>query len=395
MPKPATRLNNLPSYIFAVLGQRIQEMTAQGLDVISLDIGSPDLPPPQPVIDALKQSAQRPNNHGYTGYRGIPAFRQAVARYYKRRFDVTLDHEREILPLIGSKEGIVNLSMAFLDQGDYALVPNVGYPSYSMGARLAGGSIHWLDSEDQQYYHPNTANVPKDILQRAKLFWINFPNNPTGATVEVDYYNDLVKFCSQHDLLLVSDNPYVDVTYDGYVAPSVLQARDSMKWAIEFISCSKTYNMGGWRIGAAVGNAEVLKTLLQVKSNVDSGHFRPIYDAGVVALDETPQSWIDDRNKVYSKRRDRILEALSSIGLVAHRPKGSLYIWGRVLDGDGDTYVEAALREALVALAPGSAYGPGGKQYVRISLGIPDDRLAIALDRLKQWYLSSKMANQV
>jgi LL-diaminopimelate aminotransferase len=394
MPKPATRLTNLPSYIFAVLGQRIQEMTAQGLDVISLDIGSPDLPPPQPVIDALKQSAQRPNNHGYTGYRGIPAFRQAVARYYKRRFNVVLDPEHEVLPLIGSKEGIVNLCMAFLDQGDYALVPNVGYPSYSMGARLAGGNIHWLDFEDDQYYHPNTTNIPKDILLRAKLFWVNFPNNPTGATVEVDYYNELVKFCSQHDLLLVSDNPYVDVTYDGYKAPSVLQARNSRKCSIEFMSCSKTYNMGGWRIGAAVGNAEVLKILLQVKSNVDSGHFRPIYDAGVVALDETPQSWIDDRNKVYSARRDRILEALPSIGLVAHKPKGSLYIWGRVLAGDGDSYVDAALREELVALAAGSAYGPGGKQYVRISLGVPDDRLTAALDRLKHWYSSYKTASQ-
>ena len=388
MPKSATRLNKLPSYIFAVLGQRIQEMAAQGLDVISLDIGSPDLPPPQPVIDALKQSAQRPNNHGYSGYRGIPAFRQAVARYYQRRFGVVLDPEREVLPLIGSKEGIINLSLAYLDRGDYALVPSVGYPSYSMGARLAGADVHWLNFDDNTEYHPNVSDIPEDVLKKAKLLWINFPNNPTGATADLSVYDRLVKFCGQHDILLVSDNPYVDVTYEGYKAPSLLQATDGMKCSIEFMSCSKTYNMGGWRLGAAVGNADVLKTLLQVKSNVDSGHFRPIYDAGIIALDETPQSWIDERNSVYQARRDRIIEILPSIRLEARVPKGSLYIWARVLDGDGDSYVEKALQGALVAFAPGSAYGPGGKDFVRISLGISDDRLTSALDRLTNWYRS-------
>ena len=313
MPKSAARLSNLPSYIFAVLGQRIQEMVAQGLDVISLDIGSPDLPPPQPVIDALNQSAQRPNNHGYSGYRGIPAFRQAVARYYQRRFGAVLDPDREVLPLIGSKEGIVNLSLAYLDRGDYALVPSVGYPSYSMGARLAGGSVHWLGFGNNGEYHPNTSDIPEDVLKNARLFWINFPNNPTGATAEISLYDNLVTFCREHDILLVSDNPYVDVTYDDYKAPSLLQSVDAMKCSIEFMSCSKTYNMGGWRLGAAVGNADVLKTLLQVKSNVDSGHFRPIYDAGIVALDETPQSWIDERNGVYAARRDRIIEILPYI----------------------------------------------------------------------------------
>lgn len=388
MPKSATRLNNLPSYIFAVLGQRIQEMTAQGLDVISLDIGSPDLPPPQAVIDALKQSAQKPNNHGYSGYRGIPAFRQAVARYYQRRFGVVLDPEREILPLIGSKEGIVNLSLAYLDRGDYALVPSVGYPSYSMGARLAGGDVHWLNFDNATDYHPSMDNIPEAVLSKSKLLWVNFPNNPTGATADLNVYDRLIEFCAQHDILMVSDNPYVDVTYDGYKAPSLLESADAMQCSVEFMSCSKTYNMGGWRLGAAVGNADILKTLLQVKSNVDSGHFRPIYDAGTIALDETPQSWIDERNRVYQTRRDRIMEILPSIGLEARVPKGSLYIWARVLDGDGDSYVDKALQGALVAFAPGSAYGPGGKDFIRISLGISDDRLTAALERLTHWYRS-------
>jgi LL-diaminopimelate aminotransferase len=203
----------------------------------------------------------------------------------------------------------------------------------------------------------------------------------------------MVDWSIKHDILLVSDNPYVDVTYDGYKAPSILEAKDAKKCAIEFMSFSKTFNMGGWRLGAAVGNADVVKNLLQVKSNVDSGHFRPIYDAGIVALDSTPRSWIDERNLVYQRRRDRILETLPSIGLEANKPKGSLYIWGRVEDGDGDTYVNQALEQAHVAFAPGSAYGPGGGKYVRISLGISDDRLEVALKRLRDWYPNRKALN--
>jgi len=388
MPKPAERLTKLPPYVFAVLGQRIHEMVLRGIDVISLDIGSPDLPPPQSVIEALAHSAHNANHHGYSGYKGVPSFRRAVARYYQSRFGVDLDPETEVLPLIGSKEGIVNLCLAYLDRGDTALVPDVGYPSYSMGTRLAGGDVHWVSVCEQGEYLPDVESIPVDILGNAKLLWVNYPNNPTGAIAELSFYQDLVEFCAEHDILLVSDNPYVDVTYDGYIAPSVLQAANAKRSAIEFMSCSKTYNMGGWRLGAAVGSAPALKILLQVKSNVDSGHFRPIYDAGTVALDETPPQWIEQRNCVYQSRRDRILEALPTIGLDAQKPKGSLYIWARVCDGDGASYVEEALQKAFVALAPGSAYGPGGTQYVRISLGVPDERLDIALDRLKRWYSS-------
>jgi LL-diaminopimelate aminotransferase len=220
--------------------------------------------------------------------------------------------------------------------------------------------------------------------------WVNYPNNPTGTTADLDFYQMMVDWSIKHDILLASDNPYVDVTYDGYKAPSILEAKDAKNCAIEFMSFSKTFNMGGWRLGAAVGNGDVIKNLLQVKSNVDSGHFRPIYDAGIVALDSTPRSWIDERNLVYQRRRDRILETLPNIGLQANKPKGSLYIWGRVEDGDGDTYVNQALEQAHVAFAPGSAYGPGGGKYVRISLGISDDRLEVALKRLRDWYPNRK-----
>lgn len=386
MPKPAERLSNLPVYFFAVLTQRVQTLQAQGIDIISLDIGSPDMPPPDAVIEALSQSAHKSNTHGYSGYRGIPVFRNAVARYYERRFGVKLNPDTEVLPLIGSKEGIVNLSLAYLGAGDLALIPDISYPSYSMGARIAGGDVHWLPLSASTAFLPDITTVPDSVADAAKLLWVNYPNNPTGATADLGFYQELVNWSNKHDVLLVSDNPYVDVTYDDFKASSVLEANNAKNCTIEFMSFSKTFNMGGWRLGAAVGNAEAIKTLLQVKSNMDSGHFRPIYDAGIVALDTTSQSWIDERNLVYQRRRDRILDTLPHIGLKAATPKGSLYIWAEVEDGNGDTYVNQALDQAHVGFAPGSAYGPGGSKYIRISLGISDERLEIALERLRSWY---------
>ncbi len=386
MPAPAHRLTTLPPYPFALLTQRVRELNAQGKDVIGLDIGSPDMPPPEVVIDALYDSARQYSHHGYAGYKGTPEFRAAVADYYQRRFGVTVDPEKQVLPLLGSKEGIVNLSLAYLDRGDTALVPDIGYPAYSLGAMLAGAEVCWLPVTEADGYLPDFELIPAEVLRRAKLIWINYPNNPTGATAELDFYQRAVDFCNRHNLLLASDNPYVEVTFDGYVAGSALQARDAMNCTIEFISFSKSHNMAGWRLGAAVGSPEAIRTLLQVKSNVDSGHFQAIYDAGIVALDEVPQAWIAERNAIYQRRRDRILETLPKIGLSAHKPKGSLYVWGRVAEGDGGSYAEQALLNAHVSVAPGEIYGPGGKNYIRMSVGIADKRLEEALDRLQQWY---------
>jgi LL-diaminopimelate aminotransferase len=346
------------------------------------------MPPPNVVVEELAHSAWNPNNHGYSGYRGIASFRQAMARYYQSRFGVSVDPEREVLPLIGSKEGIVNLCIAYLDPGDIALVPDVGYPSYAMGARLAGAEIHWLPIEEDGDFLPDIRLIPPDVARRAKLLWVNYPNNPTGATAEADFYQQAVDFCCTNDILLVSDNPYVDVVFDGYRAGSALQVQDAKDCIIELISFSKTYNMGGWRLGAAVGNAEALKRLLHVKSNMDSGHFKPVYEAGIAALEQTPQEWLDERNRIYQSRRDRLLAALPEMGLTAHKPKGSIYVWARVLEGDGGVYAEEVLANAHVSIAPGAAYGPGGTQYVRFSLGVPDDRFDLALDRLKSWYAS-------
>jgi LL-diaminopimelate aminotransferase len=361
-------------------------MVSKGLDVIRLDIGSPDTPPPPVVIKALSSSAHDPDRHSYSGYKGTPEFRKAVSRYYEKRFGVSTHPNQEVLPLIGSKEGIVNLALAYLDENDIVLVPDIGYPSYSMGAHLTGAQVYWMPIREENGFLPNFQEIPADVANRAKILWVNYPSNPTGTTVDLSFYQEAVDFCMAHNILLASDNPYVDVTFDGYRADSVLQALGAMNCAIEFMSFSKTYNMGGWRLGAAVGNAEALANLLQVKSNVDSGHFLPIYDAGVVAIDQTSQEWIDERNKLYERRRNRVMGVLPQVGLQAQCPKGSIYIWGRVQDGDGQQYVEEALNETYVSIAPGEAYGPGGKNYVRISLTVPDDRLETALSRLKTWY---------
>lgn len=386
IPAPADRLTKLPVYVFAALGERLRAMQIAGVDVIRLDVGSPDMPPPNDVIDMLYHSARNPGHHGYAGYKGIPLFREAVARYYEQRFGVQLDPETEVLPLLGSKEGIVNLCIAYLDNGDAALIPDIGYPSYMQGARLTGADIHWLPVSESNDYIPDLSAVSPVVAAQAKLLWVNYPNNPTGATAEVDFYQRAVAFCAQHNMLLAADNPYVDVTYEGYIAPSALQAADAKECTVEFMSLSKSHNMAGWRVGAAVGSALALKQLLKVKSNMDSGHFHAIYEASACALDGTTREWIDGRNAIYQARRDRILQALPEIGLRARREKGSLYVWAESERIDAATYVEEALTLAHVSLAPGEAYGPGGKGYIRISVGIADDRLDEALHRLKTWF---------
>ncbi|MBZ0297190.1 MAG: aminotransferase class I/II-fold pyridoxal phosphate-dependent enzyme [Anaerolineae bacterium] len=392
MIQPAERLEKLPPYVFAVAAQRIRKMTTDGIDVIRLDIGSPDKPPPDTVINQLIESVHNPKIHGYSGYQGTPAFRKAIAQYYQKRFGVTVEPEREVLPLLGSKEGIINLCLAYLNPGDLVLVPDIGYPSYSMGARLTGAEIYWLPLTRENGFVADLSQVPEAIADRAKFLWVNYPNNPTGVVISNQQYDQIMRFCAQHDILLVSDNPYVEVTFDGCVAGSALQSPDALNHAVEFVSFSKTYNMAGWRLGAAVGNREVIQKLLQIKSNVDSGHFLAIYEAGITAIEDTTESWEHERNHIYQQRRDRVLEALPQIGLDADVPKGSLYIWAYVENGSGLDYAEAALEHAHVALAPGSAYGPGGERYIRISVSVPDDRLDAALNRLKEWYPRSQFA---
>lgn len=384
MPLPSHRLTNLPPYIFAVIGDRIRQMQNDGIKVYRLDIGNPDMPPPKAVIEALGKSAENPSKHGYSGYRGITEFRVAIADHYQSRFGVSLNPDTQVLPLIGSKEGIVNLCFAYLDKGDVALVPEIGYPAYSMGSILAGAENYYVPMDASSNYELQLDEIPADILSRAKLLWVNYPNNPTGAMVDAAYYRKLAEFCKEHDLLLISDNPYVDVVFDREYAPTALLP-DYIDNIVELYSFSKSYNMAGWRLGAAVGSAAALNQLLKVKSNIDSGHFKPVYDAGITAL-QTPQSWINQRNAIYKERQEIILDVLPRIGLEAQQTQGSLYVWAKVKSGNMLEYVEEALTKAHVSLAPGSAYGPGGENYIRMSIGTPDDALQEAMKALEEWY---------
>jgi LL-diaminopimelate aminotransferase len=388
MPQPSARIENLPVYVFAEIGEKIRNLEAEGADVVRLDIGNPDMPPDDSIINALHEHASSPSNHGYSGYRGIASFRESVARFYKHRFDVELDAETEVLPLIGTKEGIINLTMAYISDGDVALIPDIGYPSYAMGTRLAGGTVKYISTNAENFLL-DVSRIPSTILDQAKLMWVNYPNNPTGATATQQFYSELLDICRKHDILLASDNPYVDITYDGYKASSFLQLPDSKDYAVEFFSLSKTYNMAGWRIGAVVGNSEALKHLLKVKSNVDGGHFKAIYEAGSIALDTISDEWIEKRNSIYQSRRDLLYEALPNIGLSAQLPKASLYLWAKIpsrFENDDITFVNQILEDIRVSMSPGSAYGPAGKGYVRLSLSTPNSRIQEAINRLTKWY---------
>ncbi|MFL7792226.1 MAG: LL-diaminopimelate aminotransferase [Anaerolineae bacterium] len=383
--KRAVRLQTLPPYPFARWAALVNAARAGGLDVIRLDIGSPDMPPEGGVVEALYRSVRQPDSHGYPGYRGIPELRQAVADYYGRRFGVELDIDTQIVPLIGSKEGIVNLALACLDPGDLVLVPDPGYAPYTMGTLLAGGEVSTFSLLAENDFLPDLDAIPADVADRAALMWLNYPNNPTGATAGLDFFARAVDFCREHDILLCHDAPYCDVTYSGYVAPSLLQVPGAMDVAIEFNSLSKTANMAGWRVGMAVGNAEALAALAQVKSNVDSGIFRPLQEAAVQALSVSLE-WLAARNAIYEERIDIILEALGAVGMEAVRPRATLYIWARVpASWDSETFAQGLLERTGVAIAPGLFFGPAGEGYVRLSVTAPTERVREAMARLRRF----------
>ncbi|MBN1976836.1 MAG: LL-diaminopimelate aminotransferase [Anaerolineae bacterium] len=385
--KLANRLTNLPPYPFARWAAQVNAARANGLDIIRLDIGSPDLPPEDDVVEALYRSARRPDSHGYPGYRGIPELRQAVADYYGRRFGVELDADTQVVPLIGSKEGIVNLALACLDPGDLVLVPDPGYAPYTMGTILAGGEVATFPLLAENDFLPDLDAIPTGVADRAVLMWLNYPNNPTGAVAGLDFFARAVDFAREHDILLCHDAPYCDVVYGGYVAPSLLQVPGAMDVAVEFNSLSKTANMAGWRIGMAVGNAEALSALAQVKSNVDSGIFRPLQEAAVQALSASPE-WLAARNAIYEERVDVILEALAEVGMEAVRPRATLYVWVRVLEGwTSEGFAQGVLERTGVSIAPGPFFGPAGEGYVRLSVTAPTERVREAMARLRQFVI--------
>ncbi len=383
MKYAAHRLQNLPPYPFARWAAQVAAARQRGLDVIRLDIGNPDMPPPADVIATLSHSAQQAGHHGYAGYRGLPVLRQAIADYYARRFDVKLDPETQAVPLIGSKEGIVNIALATLDPGDLVLVPDPGYAPYTMGAALAGAEVYTFPLLAARDFLPDLDAIPKAVADRARLMWLNYPNNPTGATADRAFLARAVAFARRHLVLLCHDAPYCDVTYDGYVAPSVLQIDGAMDVAVEFNSLSKTWNMPGWRVGMAVGNPEALTALAQVKSNMDSGMFRPLQEAAAQALAIDP-AWIATRNATYRQRMDILLAGLEGTGMQGQLPRAALYIWASVPPGEtSEPFALALLNQTGVAVAPGSFFGPAGEGYVRLSVTAPTDRIREAVARLQ------------
>ncbi|HSN76985.1 MAG TPA: aminotransferase class I/II-fold pyridoxal phosphate-dependent enzyme [Anaerolineae bacterium] len=385
--QPAKRLNNVPMYVFAAHGARLKKLAAEGLDIIRLDIGEPDAPPPAFIIDELSKQARDPKKHGYAGYGGTPELKQAIASYYQRRFGVEVDPVAETLPLLGSKEGLANIALAWLDPGDLALVPDPGYPTYQMGAKMAGADVHFMPLERRLGWLPDLEAISSDVAQRARLMWISYPNNPTGAVAPFSFYKEAVAFCRRYDILLCSDLPYADVTFDGYQAPSVLAVPDAKDVTLEFNSLSKSHHMAGWRVGMAVGNAVAVKALLQVKSNIDSGIFRPVQDAATVALN-SDELWMVARNAEYKQRRDLILETIRSLGMTAETPKASLYVWARPPEGYGSIeFADKVLLETGVSLTPGDAYGPSGAGYIRISMGTEMAKIEEAMARLQKMAL--------
>ena len=386
--KPAARLDSLPVYFFAALGARLKALQAQGLDVIRLDIGSPDGPPAPFIVDALTQSAADPGHHSYTGYVGTPALRQAFVDYYARRFGVALNVADEILPLIGSKEGIANIALAWLDPGDLALAPDTGYPTYRMGAYMAGAEVYAMPLLEENGFLVDLDAIPPDVARRARLMWLNYPNNPTGAIAPLSYFEQALDFCRRHDILLCHDAPYTDVCYDGYRPPSLLAIPGAKEVAVEFNSLSKSHNMAGWRVGVAAGNKVAIQALLQIKSNVDTGAFWPIQDAAVVAL-RGDQSWLVERNAEYQRRRDLLHDVLTNnLGLRDARPAAGLYLWPHVPEGyTSAQFVEKLLLATGISLTAGNEFGPHGEGYVRISLGQTTARVVEAAERLKRFKL--------
>ncbi len=382
--RSAHRLESLPLYVFATLDVKLKTLRSQGIDVIRLDIGSPDGPPPGFVIESLAQSAADPTRHGYAGYTGTPRLREAMVDYYARRFGVMVDVSTEVLPLIGSKEGIANIALAWLDPGDIALVPDPGYPTYAASVALAGGRAHLMPLDEKNGWLPNFNTIPETVAREARLMWLNYPNNPTGAVAPRAFFEEAVAFCRQYEILLCHDAPYADVCFDGYRAPSLLEAPGAKDVAVEFNSLSKSHNMAGWRVGMAVGNSTAVSALLQTKSNIDSGIFLAVQDAAVAAL-TGDQDWIQARNTEYKLRRDAMYDVLvNDLGLDVTLPSAGLYLWPRVPAGyTAAEFADKILMATGVSLTPGSAFGVHGEGHLRISLGQTTDRFMTAVERLR------------
>ncbi|MGA2321579.1 MAG: LL-diaminopimelate aminotransferase [Solirubrobacteraceae bacterium] len=382
--RPSKRLERIPPYAFAQLERKISEKRAAGVDVISLGIGDPDRPTAPLIVEAMQEAVSEPETHRYPSNRGRKDFRVAVSDFYARRFDVTLDPEREVIPAIGAKEAIFNLNLAFLDPGDYALAADPGYPVYTAGPRLAGAEPVLMALAPDRGFVPDLDAIGQDVARRAKLMYLNYPNNPTGAVVPEGFFERVVDFARSNEILVVHDNAYSEIVYDGYRAPSFLATDGAKDVGVEVFSLSKGYNMTGWRCAVVVGNAEALEIYWRLKTNIDSGLFEAVQLAGIAALSPDTDAEVASMNALYLRRRDLVCEALRKIGVDVRAPHGTIYVWAPVPEGfaSSEAYCEHVLEQAAVVLSPGAIYGPAGEGWFRISLTTPDERLLEALRRL-------------
>lgn len=387
MPQRSQRLDMIPPYLFAEISRIKAEAIASGADIIDLGIGDPDLPTPQPVIDALCKSVQNPVTHRYDETaRGWTSFLDAAANWYGQEFGVKVDAATEVVQLIGSKEGLAHLAWAYIDPGDVAIVPNPGYTVYKVNCQMAGGEVYEVPLHEANHYLPVLSDIPTDIAKRAKLFYVCYPNNPTGAIATKEFYADLVRYCRDYDILLVNDMAYATVAYDGYKNPTVLQIEGAKDVSIEFHSLSKMYNMTGWRLGFALGNADAVNNLQRLKSNIDSKAFPAIAEAGAEALRN-----VDNKHTIdmYQRRRDLLCDGLNAIGWKVEKPKSAFYVWARVprTDMTSAEFAGAILKEANIVMIPGNGYGTEGEGYVRMSLTLLGDtdgaRFKEAVQRIK------------
>jgi len=379
------RIEQLPPYLFTAISRKIAEKRAQGVDVITFAIGDPDIPTPKHIMDSLHAASDDPANHRYPESDGLPELRQSIANWYERRFGLGFDPAKEVQPLLGSKEGINNVALCLVDPGDVVLIPSPGYPPYTSGTVFAGGEPYYMPLREENGFLPDLTAIPADVLGRAKLLWLNYPNNPTGAVADLAFFEEAVRFARQHDLVICHDAPYTEVAYDGYRPISFLEAEGARDVGIEFHSLSKSFNMTGWRIGWALGNATLIDALFRVKDNLDSGIAQAIQRMAITALDG-PQDCIEEHNAVYQHRRDVLVEALRACGMRVEPPKASLYIWARIPEGFTSTDFSTRLIEEIgVVLTPGSGYGEYGEGFVRLSITTPTERVEEGARRMLEW----------
>ena len=385
--KFAERINKLQPYFFMEITRKINEKRAAGVHVITFAIGDPDIPTPPHILNRLLEAAQDPVNHRYPESDALPEFRRAIAHWYQQRFGLTLDPDKEVLPLIGAKEGIGHMALCFIGPGDVALVPDPGYPVYSVGTMFAGGESYFMPLVEENDWLPDLDAIPPEVAREAKLMWLNYPNNPTAAVASPEYFQAVVEFAKKYDVAICHDASYSEVAYNGYKPASFLQTEGAMDVGMEFHSLSKTYNMTGWRVGMAVGNAQLINALMRVKSNLDSGIPQAVQIAGIEALTAS-QECVEEHNVIYQRRRDRLMPALARIGLRVIPPKASLYTWARVPEGyTSASFATMLLEEKAIVVTPGAGFGACGEGYVRLSLTLSDDDLEQVLERLSGWHI--------